>query len=189
MLVYKTTFSKYVFRSRNLPFVMWTCCNHSERRRLFQGGKKGKYFLLVNKQLKNGCTVLSIWHDFLALRRIILSLKNRGLWGSFNSTAIYVLNAKNFQKIKATSILTVLLFFFSQWQPHLWQWKLSVSKCWRMAQPSHTIAHPSLSWWPLGNMSLKETTAQSQISNLPQYSSRNYRSYSKSNITPFNISR
>lgn len=111
MLVYKTTFSKYVFRSRNLPFVMWTCCNHSERRRLFQGGKKGKYFLLVNKQLKNGCTVLSIWHDFLALRRIILSLKNRGLWGSFNSTAIYVLNAKNFQKIKATSILTVLLFF------------------------------------------------------------------------------
>lgn len=112
MLVYKTTFSKYVFRSRNLPFVMWTCCNHSERRRLFQGGKKGKYFLLVNKQLKNGCTVLSIWHDFLALRRVILSLKNRGLWGSFNSTAIYVLNAKTFQKIKATSILTVLLFFF-----------------------------------------------------------------------------
>lgn len=120
MLVYKTTFSKYVFRSRNLPFVMWTCCNHSERRRLFQGGKKGKYFLLVNKQLKNGCTVLSIWHDFLALRRVILSLKNRGLWGSFHSTAIYVLNAKTFQKIKATSILTVLLFFFSLSGNHIY---------------------------------------------------------------------
>lgn len=65
----------------------------------------------MNKQLKNGGRVLSIWH-FLALRRVILSLKNRGLWESFNSTAIYVLNANTFQKIKATSILTVLLFFF-----------------------------------------------------------------------------
>lgn len=134
MLVYKITFPKYVFRSGNFPFVMWTCCNHSERRRLFQGkNKKVKYFPLMNKQLKKGCRVLSVWHDFLVLRRVNLSLKNRGLWGSFNSTAIYVLNANTFQKIKATSILTVLFFFvyffLSQWQPHLWQRKLSVSKC------------------------------------------------------------
>lgn len=100
-----------MFRSGNFPFVMWTCCNHSERRRLFQGkNKKVKYFPLMNKQLKKGCRVLSVWHDFLVLRRVNLSLKNRGLWGSFNSTAIYVLNANTFQKIKATSILTVLFF-------------------------------------------------------------------------------
>lgn len=87
---------------------MWTCCNHSEKRRLFQG-KKGKYFPLMNKQMKNGCTVLSIWRDFLALTKG--ELRNRGLSVSFNSTEIYVLNANTFQKIKATSILTVLLFF------------------------------------------------------------------------------
>lgn len=63
----------------------------------------------MNKQLKNGCTVLSIWRDFLALTKG--ELKNRGLSVSFNSTEIYVLNANTFQKIKATSILTVLLFF------------------------------------------------------------------------------
>lgn len=40
MLVYKTTFPKYMFRSRNFPFVMWTCFNHSERTRLFQGTKR-----------------------------------------------------------------------------------------------------------------------------------------------------
>lgn len=110
MLVYKTTFPKYVFRSRNFPFVMWTCCNHSEKRRLFQGGKKGNIFLWWTNNWKTEAEFYQ-FGIFLALRRVILSLKNRGLWESFNSTAIYVLNANTFQKIKATSILTVLFFF------------------------------------------------------------------------------